>query len=123
MGAVTLIPDPTLGTDGLSIPPTALSFLTSVAAFAILGISLLAAMLDRRAKDELHRQKILLDTALDNMSQGLCMLMRIPHPAFNKRYTEIMDEPACPPWPFAAGVAPPEGAQPLGRRSDLFVAT
>ena len=34
MGAVTLIPDPTLGTDVMSIPPTALSFLTAVAAFA-----------------------------------------------------------------------------------------
>src|SRR5439155_1003679 len=50
MGAVTLIPDPTLGTDGLSISPTALSFLTAVAAFAILGLSLLASMIDRRAK-------------------------------------------------------------------------
>jgi diguanylate cyclase (GGDEF)-like protein len=74
MGAVTLIPDPTLGSDGLStISPTALSFLTAVAAVAILGLSLLAAMIDRRAKGELHRQKILLDTALDNMSQGLSM--------------------------------------------------
>jgi diguanylate cyclase (GGDEF)-like protein/PAS domain S-box-containing protein len=97
MGAVTLIPDPTLGADGLSISPTALSFLTSVAAFAILGISLLAAMLDRRVKDELHRQKILLDTALDNMSQGLCMFDadgRIL--LFNKRYTEIMGRTGLP---------------------------
>jgi diguanylate cyclase (GGDEF)-like protein/PAS domain S-box-containing protein len=97
MGAVTLIPDPTLGTDGLSISPTALSFLTSVAAFAILGISLLAAMLDRRAKDELHRQKVLLDTALDNMSQGLCMFDadgRIL--LFNKRYTELMGRTGLP---------------------------
>ena len=40
MGAVTLIPDPTLGGDVLSVSPGALSFLTAVAAFAILGISL-----------------------------------------------------------------------------------
>src|SRR4029079_5128106 len=73
MGAVTLIPDPTLGSDGLAISPTALSFLTAVAAFAILGLSLLAAMIDRRAKGDLHQQKVLLDTALDNMSQGLAM--------------------------------------------------
>ncbi|NOJ41272.1 EAL domain-containing protein [Bradyrhizobium australiense] len=91
MGAVTLIPDPTLGTDGLSISPTALSFLTAVAAFAILGLSLLAAMIDRRAKGELHQQKVLLDTALDNMSQGLCMFDadgRIL--LFNQRYAEMM---------------------------------
>src|ERR1700710_2053677 len=39
MGAVTLVPDPTLGTDGLTISPGVLSFLTAVAAFSILGIS------------------------------------------------------------------------------------
>ena len=97
MGAVTLIPDPTLGSDGLSISPAALSFLTSIAAFAILGISLLAAMFDRRAKGELHEQKILLDTALDNMSQGLCMFDadgRIL--LFNERYAELMDRTGMP---------------------------
>ncbi|MEH2526462.1 MULTISPECIES: bifunctional diguanylate cyclase/phosphodiesterase [unclassified Bradyrhizobium] len=91
MGAVTLIPEPALGTDGLSISPTALSFLTAVAAFAILGISLLAAMLDRRSKSELHQQKVLLDTALDNMSQGLSMFDadgRIL--LYNDRYAEMM---------------------------------
>jgi diguanylate cyclase (GGDEF)-like protein len=91
MGAVTLIPDPTLGSDGLSISPTALSFLTAVAAFAILGLSLLASMIDRRAKSELHDQKVLLDTALDNMSQGLSMFDadgRIL--LYNDRYAEMM---------------------------------
>jgi diguanylate cyclase (GGDEF)-like protein/PAS domain S-box-containing protein len=91
MGAVTLVPDPTLGSDGLSISPTALSFLTAVAAFAILGLSLLASMIDRRAKSELHQQKVLLDTALDNMSQGLSMFDadgRIL--LYNERYAEMM---------------------------------
>jgi diguanylate cyclase (GGDEF)-like protein/PAS domain S-box-containing protein len=91
MGAVTLIPDPTLGTDGLSISPTALSFLTAVAAFAILGLSLLAAMIDRRAKGELHQQKVLLDTALDNMSQGLSMFDEDGRILlYNERYAEMM---------------------------------
>jgi len=92
MGAVTLIPDPTLGTDGLLISPAALSFLTAVAAFAILGISFLAAMLDRRSSTELHQQKLLLDSAIGNMSQGLCMFDadgRIL--LFNERYSEMMD--------------------------------
>ena len=91
MGAVTLVPDPTLVTDGMSISPTALSFLTAVAAFAVLGISLVAAMIDRRSKTELHRQKILMDAALGNMSQGLCMFNaegRIL--LFNERYPELM---------------------------------
>jgi diguanylate cyclase (GGDEF)-like protein len=92
MGAVTLVADPTLATDGLTISPAALSFLTAVAAFAILGISFLAAMLDRRSSTELHQQKVLLDSAIGNMSQGLCMFDadgRIL--LFNERYSEMMD--------------------------------
>jgi NO-binding membrane sensor protein with MHYT domain len=92
MGAVTLVPDPTLVTDELTIAPAALSFLTAVAAFAILGISLVAAMLDRRSSTELHQQKVLLDSAIGNMSQGLCMFDaegRIL--LFNERYSEMMD--------------------------------
>jgi diguanylate cyclase (GGDEF)-like protein len=97
MGAITLIPDPTLGSDGLSVSPTALSFLTAVAAFAILGLSLLAAMIDRRAKGELQDQKVRLDNALANMSQGLCMFDadgRIL--LFNQRYVELMDRSGMP---------------------------
>jgi diguanylate cyclase (GGDEF)-like protein len=97
MGAVTLVPDPTLVTDELAISPTALSFLTAVAAFAILGISLVAAMLDRHSRSELHQQKVLLDTAIGNMSQGLCMFDaegRIL--LFNERYSEMMDRTDMP---------------------------
>jgi diguanylate cyclase (GGDEF)-like protein len=97
MGAVTLVPDPTLGSDGLTVSPAALSFLTSVGAFSILGISLLAAVFDRRAKGELHEQKILLDAAIANMSQGLCMFDadgRIL--LFNQRYVELMDRSGMP---------------------------
>jgi diguanylate cyclase (GGDEF)-like protein len=97
MGAVTLVADPTLATDGLTISPAALSFLTAVAAFAILGISFLAAMLDRRSSTELHQQKVLLDSAIGNMSQGLCMFDadgRIL--LFNERYGEMMDRTGMP---------------------------
>ena len=73
MGARQLIPDPTLGTDALAISPGMLSFLTALASVAILSISLAAALIDRRTKRELRQQKVLLDTALENMSQGLCM--------------------------------------------------
>jgi len=92
MGAVTLVPDPTLVADELTISPTALSFLTAVAAFTILGISFVAALLDRRSSSELHQQKVLLDSAIGNMSQGLCMFDadgRIL--LFNDRYREMMD--------------------------------
>jgi len=97
MGAVTLVPDPTLVTDELTISPAALSFLTAVAAFAILGISFVAALLDRRSSSELHQQKVLLDSAIGNMSQGLCMFDadgRIL--LFNDRYREMMDRTGVP---------------------------
>ena len=76
MGAVTLVPDPTLGSDALTVSPAALSFLTSIGAFAILGISLLAAMFDRRAKGELHEQKILLDQPSPTCRRDFACSMR-----------------------------------------------
>jgi diguanylate cyclase (GGDEF)-like protein/PAS domain S-box-containing protein len=97
MGAITLVPDPTIVTDGLSISPMDLSFMTAVAAFAILGIALIATVLDRRAKSAIHKQKVVLDTALENMSQGLCMFDadgRIM--LFNERYGELMGRSRMP---------------------------
>ncbi|MCK1742667.1 EAL domain-containing protein [Bradyrhizobium sp. 139] len=73
MGAVELTPDPAIVISGLSIPPASLSILTASAAAAIIAIALAAAVLDRRAKGELGRQQVVLDSALENMSQGLCM--------------------------------------------------
>jgi diguanylate cyclase (GGDEF)-like protein/PAS domain S-box-containing protein len=73
MGAVTLIPDPTLVAEGMLISPTLLSFLIAGSAVVILGISLTVASMDRRSKGALREQKMLLDTALENMSQGLGM--------------------------------------------------
>jgi diguanylate cyclase (GGDEF)-like protein len=54
-------------------------------------------MFDRRAKSELHQQKMLLDSAITNMSQGLCMFDaegRIL--LFNQRYVELMDRTGMP---------------------------
>jgi diguanylate cyclase (GGDEF)-like protein/PAS domain S-box-containing protein len=88
MGAVSLIADPTIVFEGLSISPFMLSFLIAGSAVVILGISLSVASMDRRAESALSQQKVLLDTALENMSQGLCMFDangRIQ--LFNKNYT------------------------------------
>ncbi|QQN62621.1 EAL domain-containing protein [Bradyrhizobium diazoefficiens] len=91
MGAVLLIPDPTLAISGLSIPPASMSFLTASAAVAIIAIALIAALLDRRAKGELGRQQIVLDTALENMSQGLCMFdAEGKIILFNERYAVML---------------------------------
>jgi diguanylate cyclase (GGDEF)-like protein/PAS domain S-box-containing protein len=93
MGALTLVPDPTIVFHGLQVSPGVLSFLVASVAFVILGVSLAGAVMDRRAKSALLRQKVLLDTALENMSQGLCMFDaegRIV--LFNERFTGMMGE-------------------------------
>src|SRR5262249_42567696 len=73
MGAVTLIPDPTIVFEGLNISPEMLSFLLAGMAVVLLGISLSVATMDRRNKGALREQKVLLDSALENMTQGLAM--------------------------------------------------
>jgi diguanylate cyclase (GGDEF)-like protein/PAS domain S-box-containing protein len=91
MGAVLLTPDPTLAISGLSIPPASMSFLTASAAIAIIAIALVSALLDRRAKGELGRQQVVLDTALENMSQGLCMFDADGKiQLFNERYAAML---------------------------------
>ncbi len=91
MGAVTLIPDPTIVFAELTISPVMLSFLIAGSAVVILGISLSIASMDRRAEGALSQQKMLLDTALENMSQGLCLFdadgrIRL----FNQNYTTML---------------------------------
>ncbi|KJC39469.1 diguanylate cyclase [Bradyrhizobium sp. LTSP849] len=91
MGAVLLTPDPTIAISGLSIPPASMSFLTASAAVAIIAIALVSALLDRRAKGALGRQQVVLDTALQNMSQGLCMFdAEGKIQLFNERYAAML---------------------------------
>src|SRR6202046_231413 len=73
MGAVTVIPDPRIVTNALSLSPTALSLICAGVATIILGMSLVASMSARQSQDKWGQQRVLLDTALENMSQGLAM--------------------------------------------------
>src|SRR6202021_325124 len=73
MGAVTVTPDPRIVTNALSLSPTSLSLIVAGVATIILGMSLVASMSARQSQDKLGQQRILLDTALENMSQGLAM--------------------------------------------------
>jgi hypothetical protein len=52
------------------IDTSLLVVIASVAA-VVLGIGLLAALVDHQSKGKLQQQQMLLDTALENMSQGL----------------------------------------------------
>jgi len=69
MGAVEITPDPslTIGSDALS--PTWLAAVIVSITIAVLGMSLVGAVADHRFRDRNSQLK----SALDNMTQGLCM--------------------------------------------------
>jgi diguanylate cyclase (GGDEF)-like protein/PAS domain S-box-containing protein len=95
MGAVVIVPDPTRVLNTASLPATSLSLVVAGTAALIFAMWLAAAFVDRQSKDRLREQKVLLDTALENMSHGLCMCDpdgRIV--LFNQSFTAIMGLPA-----------------------------
>jgi methyl-accepting chemotaxis protein len=69
MGAVDIVPDPTLTPATLALSPTSLALAIASIAVAILGMSLVSAFADRR----LDNKGKLLALALNNMSQGVVM--------------------------------------------------
>jgi methyl-accepting chemotaxis protein len=69
MGAVEIIPDPTRGITALSISPTFLAVAVASAAMAVLFLSLLSVIADRRVDE----QSLLLGKVLNNMTQGVVM--------------------------------------------------
>jgi len=108
MGAVEIIPDPTREIANFSLSPTSLALAVAGAAVAVLGMSLVGAVADRRltvntrlfararqqliedSEEKLHEQHLRLDTAVNNMSQGLVLYdsqWRVV--IFNKRYIDI----------------------------------
>ncbi len=108
MGAVTIIPDPTRTITPTSLSEPMLAFGIAAAAMAVLGMSLIGAIADsslskrnrefaqaRRQliadwEQKVRDQNARLDTALNNMSQGICMFdesARIV--VYNRRYLEM----------------------------------
>ncbi len=73
MGAVVIIPDPTRIVDALLLSPAELALIVAGIAIIILSMCFVAALSDRRSEDRLGHQKFLLDSALQNLSQGVCM--------------------------------------------------
>jgi diguanylate cyclase (GGDEF)-like protein len=91
MAGIVFFPDPTRVVDAMSLSPTSLSLIVAGAAAIVLGMCLVAALSDRRSKDKLRQQRVLLDAALENMSQGLCMFdAEGCATLFNERYTKMM---------------------------------
>jgi diguanylate cyclase (GGDEF)-like protein/PAS domain S-box-containing protein len=95
MAGVIFVPDPTRAIDTISLSPASLSLIVAGAAAIILCLCLVAALTDRRSKDKLRQQKVLLDAALENMSQGLCMFDAEGCAVlFNKRYIQMVGSSA-----------------------------
>ena len=97
MGATEVVPDPTIEITPLSLSPHALAVAIASAATAVLGISLVAALdansrqqLRERSDAAIAEQMERLETALANMSQGLCMFDRDQRVVVaNRRYAEM----------------------------------
>jgi methyl-accepting chemotaxis protein len=69
MGAVDIVPDPTRALPGMSLSPNLLALAIASIAIAILGMSMIAALADRRLDDKGR----LLELALNNLPQGVVM--------------------------------------------------
>jgi diguanylate cyclase (GGDEF)-like protein/PAS domain S-box-containing protein len=108
MGAAEIVPDPTRTITASALSDTALAIAIAGAALAILVTSLVGAIADRflahrttefaqvrqelmaDSEAKLREQHLRLDTALNNMSQGLCMFDAAGRLVlFNQRYLEI----------------------------------
>jgi diguanylate cyclase (GGDEF)-like protein/PAS domain S-box-containing protein len=90
MTAATFVPDPSRINDAGTLSPTSLAFVIASVATAILGTCLVLALSASHSEAVLQAQKYLLDTALENMLQGLCMFEsdgRIM--LFNDRYAKM----------------------------------
>jgi methyl-accepting chemotaxis protein len=68
MGAAAIIPDPARTINEFSLTPASLALAIGGTTVALLGLALAGALVDRR-----HEDRMRLTTALNNMSQGLCM--------------------------------------------------
>jgi PAS domain S-box-containing protein len=86
MGAVDIIPDPSRAIGLSSLSPTSLAMAVASVAIALLGISLISAFADRL----LNEKGVLLEIAMNNMSQGLVMFdMAERLVVCNDRYIEL----------------------------------
>jgi diguanylate cyclase (GGDEF)-like protein/PAS domain S-box-containing protein len=73
MASIVLLPPPSGIAEPWSLSSSAFSLVVAATTTMVLGMCLVAALSDRRWSGTIRRQRYLLNTALENMSQGLCM--------------------------------------------------
>jgi diguanylate cyclase (GGDEF)-like protein/PAS domain S-box-containing protein len=94
MGALTIAYDPRVAFNGSALSSISLSIVMAGTAMSILALCLMFALLDWRTRERIQLQKLQLNTALENMSQGLCMFDPNGRVLlFNERYSEITGLP------------------------------
>jgi len=94
MGALTITYDPRVAVSPSVLSSVSLSLMIAGAATLILALCLMFALLDWRTRERIQVQKRRLDSALENMSQGLCMFDAKGRVLlFNERYSEITGIP------------------------------
>jgi diguanylate cyclase (GGDEF)-like protein/PAS domain S-box-containing protein len=91
LGAMTVVPE-SMALLILSMMSTqALALLAAGAAAAILSGCLVVALADRRSHEAVAVQKVMLDMAIENMPQALCMFDENGRARlFNKRYVDLI---------------------------------
>jgi PAS domain S-box-containing protein len=86
MGAIDIIPDPSLSLAASSLSATSLTLAVASVAIVLLGLSLISAFADRL----LDEKGLLLQIAMNNMSQGLVMFDKTERLVIcNDRYIEL----------------------------------
>jgi diguanylate cyclase (GGDEF)-like protein/PAS domain S-box-containing protein len=87
---IAIVADPARPIDALILSPDALALTIAAAAFALLGMSIVASLADRRTKHPLRDRNVLLDAALNNMVQGVNMFdAQARLVLFNQRYLQM----------------------------------
>jgi len=76
MAAMSIIPDAGQAVDAAGYSHATLAVAIAGVNFAVLGMSLTAAVADRRLKHELHEQALQLRAAVGYISQGICVFDR-----------------------------------------------
>ena len=86
MGAIDIIPDPSRSLAASSLSTTSLTLAVASVAIVLLGLSLISAFADRL----LDEKSLLLEIAMNNMSQGLVMFDKSERLVIcNDRYIEL----------------------------------
>ena len=107
MGAVTILPDPTLASNTLSLSPNVLALSIAGVALSVLGMIIVGVLADRRlasrtnkfneiisalslAQRQVETSQAMLNTAINNMSQGLLLFDSSERIVVcNQRYIEM----------------------------------